>query len=38
MQSFVDGSHGPGEDIAAPWSAVLLAVLVTRADDKVAGE
>lgn len=35
-QPFVDGSHGPGEDIAAPWSALCCAVLVQRGDDKAA--
>ncbi|KAF5842057.1 non-SMC mitotic condensation complex subunit 1-domain-containing protein [Dunaliella salina] len=36
MQAFVDGSHGPGEEIAAPWSAICLGLLLQRCDDKAA--
>ncbi len=36
--AFMDGSHGPGEEVAAPCSAVLLTLLVKRCEDKVAGE
>lgn len=38
LQSLMDGSLGPGDEADAPWSAVCLAVLVQRANDKVAGE
>jgi len=33
----VDGSHGPGEEIEAPWSAVCLGLLLQHCDDKAAG-
>eukprot|EP00798_Chlamydomonas_sp_ICE-L_P019509 gene19509-26180_t len=36
-QSFVDGSHSPGDLLVAPWSAVCLTILVQRAQDKGAG-
>ncbi|GIL80353.1 hypothetical protein Vretifemale_9598 [Volvox reticuliferus] len=35
-QRLVDGSCGPGEQLEAPWSALCLAVVVSRANDKSA--
>ncbi|GLI65850.1 hypothetical protein VaNZ11_009480, partial [Volvox africanus] len=35
-QRLVDGSCGPGEQLEAPWSALCLAVVVSRSNDKSA--
>lgn len=37
FQDFNTSKYGPGEDVVAPWSAVCLALLLQRCNDKAAG-